>query len=232
MMPLRENLKRSVAQRKIYFASKSLYRITGHLPAPWKTSHTVDGKPVLFVHTPKSAGSSLKTLLGCRIGKTTHAMPRLVMRQSDWHNSFVITSVRHPFDRFVSSFSFVVKRKGSRTLHRVYGDELSKLDPFEYLEFIQQFPEKLGLQTQWIQYPSKTKPTADLILRVEESSGWRDQLLLAGISNLPEKSEHRNGSRKKDSTLESVLGICQSDIEMLETKVKTVFSDDYAAFNY
>jgi len=121
MTTLDTPLRRSVVQRKVYFASKSLYKLTGHLPPPWETPHSVDGKPVYFVHIPKAAGSSLKTLLGCRIGKTTHAMPRLVMRKRQWHDSFLIASVRQPFDRFVSSYGYMVKQQGSGVLNRMYG---------------------------------------------------------------------------------------------------------------
>ncbi len=226
------SLRRSVVQKKIYFASKSLYKLTGVLPAPWSTPHTVDGKPVYFIHIPKSAGSSLKTLLGCKLGKTTHAMPRLVMRKRQWHDSFVITAVRQPFDRFVSSYSFVVKQKNGRVLHRMYGETLDTLDPFEYLEFIQQFPEKLGFQTQWTHYPSRRKPTADLILRVEESDRWRDQLMAAGITNLPKKVERRNASRQAGEGLEDVLGLSGPDLKALEQRVKEVFVVDYEVLGY
>ncbi|WP_457645917.1 sulfotransferase family 2 domain-containing protein [Profundibacter sp.] len=225
-------LKRSILQRKIYFASKSLYKLTGILPAPWSTPHSVDGKPVYFIHIPKSAGSSLKTLLGCRIGKTTHAMPRLVMRKRQWHESFIITAVREPFDRFVSSYSYMVKQQGSGVLNRMYGEKLVQLDPFEYLEFIQQFPEKLGFQTQWTHYPSRRKPTADLILRVEESDRWRDQLRAAGITNLPRKVERRNASRQAGQGLEDVLGLNGPDLTALERRVKEVFAVDYEALGY
>ena len=225
-------LKRSILQRKIYFASKSLYKMTGILPAPWATPHSVDDKPVYFIHIPKSAGSSLKTLLGCKLGKTTHAMPRLVMRKRQWHDSFVITAVRQPFERFVSSYSFVVKQKNGRVLHRMYGAMLDTLDPFEYLEFIQQFPEKLGFQTQWTHYPSRRKPKADLILRVEESDHWRDQLLAAGITDLPQTVERRNASRQAGEGPEDVLGLEGPDLTALECRVKEVFAVDYEAFGY
>ncbi len=227
-----KTLERSILQRKIYFASKSLYKLTGKLPAPWTTPHTVDGKPVYFIHIPKTAGSSLKLLLGCKIGKTTHAMPRLVMRKRQWHDSFVITAVRQPFDRFVSSYGYIVKQQGSGVLSRMYGEKLTQLDPFEYLDFIQQFPEKLGFQTQWTHYPSRRKPTADLILRVEESDRWRDQLMAAGITDLPKKVERRNASRQAGEGLEDVLGLSGPDLTALEQRVKEVFAVDYEALGY
>lgn len=217
--------------REIYFASKTLYKITGICPPPWKTPHIIDGKPVLFVHIPKSAGSSLKVMLGCAIGKTTHTMPRLAMRKSDWLNSFIITSVRHPFDRFISSYNYIVKKQGSGVLNRMYGEELAKMDPMQYLAFIEQFPEKLGLQTQWTQYPSKSKPTADLILRVEQSALWQEQLQAIGLSG-ELTVVHKNASRDAHNRSEDSLGLTLADFNLLKRDVEKVFASDYKAFSY
>ncbi len=218
--------------RNLYFSSKSLYKITGHIPPPWETPHKINGKPVYFVHVPKSAGSSLKMMLGCKSGKTTHAMPRLVMRKQTWHHSFIITAVRHPFDRFLSSYSYVIKNAGSGVLNRMYGPALQQLDPFEYLDFIQQFPEKLGLQIYWTQYPSVKKPAADLILRVEESAKWIEQLNSTGITAVPDKIERRNASRNGKERIEETLSLDAPQVAQLETQVQKVFARDYAAFGY
>ncbi len=137
--------RRTALELLLYRISKRRYRISGRLPASVKVPQGVGGRPVYLVHNPKCAGSSLKQLLGVTASRTTHSWPRDLFRPSAWEESLVVVAVRHPLDRFLSSWRYhccsgyrgkLVKRHGS----------LCNLSPSEYFEFIQQYPENLGLQ--------------------------------------------------------------------------------------
>lgn len=222
--------KRSRVKKALYFGSKHLLGLTGHIPSPWKTGHEVDGKPVLLIHNPKAAGSSLKALVGAR--GTTHSMPRLILSERAWRAHFIILSVRHPFDRFLSGYSFFVGGKHTGTLWRAHGAALRQMDPFAFLEFIKQYPEKLGPQVNWGLYPSAAKPRADLILKVEESANWPEQLRQAGLTVSGAEVPQLNNSRPAGHLADGVLGLAPEETQRLKTRVETYFAADYESFGY
>lgn len=221
---------RPQVRRNIYFLSKRLYPLTGTLPGPATTPYTVAGRKVLFFHAPKSAGTSLRALLGGRGG--THAMPRHVLTRRAWRKYFVVSAVREPFERFVSGYSYYVRGDYTGVMYRLHGDALKSLDPFEFLEFVGQYPEKLGAQVLWATYPDAEKPRADLVLRVEESAAWPDQLRRAGVAVPHLDAPRRNASRNGDEELRDVLGLDDAGILRLREKVTERYAEDYEAFGY
>ena len=61
---------------------------------------------VVFVHNPKCMGTSLKKWLGIRIDNADHRYPTMMVNRATWENYRTIVVVRHPMDRFVSSYNF------------------------------------------------------------------------------------------------------------------------------
>ena len=61
---------------------------------------------LVFVHNPKVMGTSLKSLLGLPIDNADHRFPTVMVSKRIWEESTTIVAVRHPIDRFVSSFHF------------------------------------------------------------------------------------------------------------------------------
>lgn len=223
-------LRRNAAARRIYFASKRLYRLLGKIPSAMVTEFSLQGRPVLLSHAPKAGGTSLRGLLGTK--GMTHSMPELVLSRAIWERAFVIAPVRHPFDRFVSGYSYHVLGKYAGTLYRTHGKALKALNPFDYLAFISQYPEKLGPLSNWTDYPSTSKPKADLILRVEDSAHWVAQLSEAGLDLSGRELGRLNASRPAGAAMENVLGLDAPAFTRLRQMVHRAYAQDYQDFGY
>lgn len=194
------------------------------------TDLRLNGRRVLLSHTPKAGGTSLRRLLGTK--GMTHSMPEMVLTEQMWHDSVVIVPVRHPFDRFVSGYCYHVLGQYKGTLYRRHGSALKQLDVFTYLSFITQYPEKLGPLANWTDYPSATKPRADIVLRVEDSHGWVDQLTAAGLNLGSRQITRSNPSRPDGVTTDQVLGLAAKDFRQLRALVHAAYRQDYVDFGY
>ncbi|MEE2750748.1 MAG: sulfotransferase family 2 domain-containing protein [Myxococcota bacterium] len=61
---------------------------------------------LVFVHNPKVMGTSLKNLLGLPTDNADHRFPTVMVSKRVWEEATTIVAVRHPIERFVSSFHF------------------------------------------------------------------------------------------------------------------------------
>lgn len=227
---LPRQLRRSQLKMYAYFATKRLFKFRGHPPKAMVTSLRLGDRPVLFSHAPKAAGTSLRRLLGT--SGVTRAFPEHVLSEAEWNRAFVIAAVRHPFDRFLSGYAYHVKSNYRGALFKAHGEALKSLNQFEYIEFILQYPEKLGLMSQWVCFPSKLKPEADLVLRVEESSGWVEQIEAAGIDLKGRSLERLNATGPAKGGSDKLAGLSKEDVERLRTMVFDAFRPDYDRFGY
>lgn len=223
-------LQRNPWVRDLYFASKGFFRLRGSPPRQMLSDLTLDGRPVILSHAPKAGGTSLRHLLGTR--GMTHSMPALVLTERYWQRAFVIASVRHPFDRFVSGYAYHILGPYRGTLFRTHGVGLKALDPFEYLAFISQYPEKLGPLMNWTHYPSRAKPRADVILHIEQSASWFDQLRGAGLDLAGRSLERRNASRATGESKGALLALPDDELERLHRLVRDAYARDYEEFGY
>lgn len=223
-------LIRSSLERCAYFASKRLFAFAGIVPTAMRCRDDLFDKQVLFSHAPKAGGTSLRAVLGTR--GVTHSMPAKVLRKTDWINSFVICAIRHPFDRFVSGYSYHVQSDYRGALFHRHGELLKTLSPFEYLEFIQQYPENLGSLLNWTDFPDHRKPRADLILRIEESHLWAAQMRKAGLKISVDHVGRHNATRPFNQTAKDFLKLSASDTLTLQKRVYQAFAQDYTEFGY
>lgn len=220
--------RRNPVAKAIYFGAKRIYALTGTVPPKNRTELRVDGRPVVVIHNPKAAGSTLKAMLGVR--GTTHTMPRLAYSRRMWRGTFSVVAVRHPFDRFVSGYTFMV-RDGRGIMRRHPRDEVAAMTPLDFLDFIRDYPEKLGPQVNWACHPDPDKPMADLVLRVEESGDWHRRLAAAGIPARP-LPERRNTSRAEGEDYARSLCLDSAALDRLEALVFAEYGVDYATFGY
>lgn len=222
---------RPAAEAALYRLSKRWWRLTGRLPEAVRTPLVAEGRPVFMIHNPKCAGSSLKGLLGVRATRTTHSWPRDLFRPALWEEGVFVVAVRHPFERFLSSWRYHCRSGYAGKLVRRHGD-LSRLSPQDYFDFIAQYPENCGPQVHWVDYPSARKPEADVVLRVEDSASWPEQLRARGIMPVMNLAPRLNTSPRGEGAGPAEMGLREDALDRLRARVEARYRDDYLRFGY
>lgn len=211
-------------------AQRSIYRLYGAPTKSITTELTLNDAPVLFLHNPKAAGTSLRKLLG--VAKHSHVWPREKLSARYWEQCFSIAAVRHPFDRFVSGYFYHVLGPYTGGLVKQYGAVVKTLDPYQYLDLLQKEVAYLGSQTNWTDFPSDTKPRVDLLLRVEQSDQWIEQFTKAGLNMSGREMPHANQSEHKHDTRRERMKMTQTEFEQLRGEIFNVYKNDYETFGY
>lgn len=195
-----------------------------------RTTFVINEKPVIFIHNPRTGGRSLERLLN--VQRLSHSFPSEKLTKKQWLSHYVISTVRHPFDRYISWYIGMVKRQEKNSLVKKHGEGVFDLSPFEFWDLVQPIKEFSSLQQNWTNFPSSEKPKADLVLRFEEISNWTTILIDAGLKlsgeNLPHIGESVPG---KISNLET-LNLSAPEINDLRTKLEEHFANDYTYFDY
>ncbi|CAN1506746.1 Sulfotransferase [Paracoccaceae bacterium] len=195
-----------------------------------RTDLTCDGKPVIFLHNPKTGGKSLRQFL--HVKRDSHALASERLSPRHWQVSFSIVAVREPFERFLSNYYDRVLKQNDNALVRLFGPEFKRIDAFGFLEVLKEMPVFGGPQVLWTDYPLAVKPRADLVLRYENIADWKDQLLASGLAVADRNLPHINRSKRSESNHLEALRLSQSEFERLEAAVKDHFHRDYDAFGY
>lgn len=216
-------MKRSTMSR-LELLGMTIPRKVGFVPKQLHTRYEADGRPVYLIHNPKAAGSSLKALLCPHKLRTLHIWARGAFRKSTWRNSVVVCGVREPLSRFVSSYNYHVVGPYKGALYRLHGEAFKTLSVDDYFELMRQYPEYLGPQANWYAYPDAEKPVCDVILRVEESKDWLDQLAAAGIAVEAPEMPERNVSQKALS-----VGMLEPS---LRRRLQDYYAEDYDRLGY
>ncbi len=190
----------------------------------------LDGKKVIFIHNPKSGGTSLGRFLNVK--RRTHTFPKDTLREKYWVNSFSIVVVREPFERFLSCYYDKVLRPNDNGLTKRYGRIIKDLSPFEFLEVLIENPKHAGPQSNWTHFPSIAKPHADLILKFEEIAKWKEELLGLGLQVQDRSLSHHNKSERSTSNHLDRLNIGPEDFKLLQQNVQRVYANDYELYGY
>lgn len=223
--------RRTALEASLYRLSKRWHRFSGSLPEGIRTPHAVGGRPVYLVHNPKCAGSSLKRLLGVNASRTTHTWPRDLFQATTWENGLIICAIRHPFERFLSSWRYHCRSDYRGKLVKRHGP-LLHLSPLDYFHFIKQYPENLGLQSLWVDYPSTVKPKCDIILRSEESASWPGILREAGIVVSDSSVPQLNTTSDFHNHNVVEAGCANVSFERLREIIHRYYESDYLRFGY
>jgi hypothetical protein len=91
----------SIARRllvSVHAVQRNAGRLLKGPTSGMKTDILADGIPVIFIHNPRTGGRSLEAFFNIR--RLSHAFPIERLSEKHWRESFVVTSVRHPLDRF------------------------------------------------------------------------------------------------------------------------------------
>lgn len=195
-----------------------------------RTDYTCHGRPVIFLHNPKTGGNSLGKLLGVKRLSHTFASKRLNEKQ--WLSCFSVVAVRDPFERFLSGYYSHIMRPDKNGLVKIYGWNIKKITPRDYLDVLARNPKFGGRQTLWTDFPSGKKPRADLVLKLEEVATWHAQLIAAGVDVSGRTLDHANKSARANSDHLSRLDMTATEFAELERDVRAYFAVDYIAFGY
>jgi hypothetical protein len=195
-----------------------------------RTNIVMNEKPVLFIHNPRTGGRSLEHFFGVK--RLSHRFPSEKLAEKHWLSHYIISTVRHPFDRFISWYVGMVKSQEKNSLVKKHGEGIFDLSPFEFWDLVKPMNRFSSMQQNWTNFPSSEKPEADLILRFEEISSWTILLERAGFRLLDKNLPHVGKSViGKQSNLET-LDMTNTEINILRTKVEEHFASDYAYFGY
>lgn len=214
----------------VHTVQAALAKLWGRPTDAMRTDLVCDGKPLIFLHNPKTGGKSLRQFLHVKRDSHAFASERLSPRQ--WQACFSITAVREPFERFLSNYYDRVLKQNDNALVRLFGPEFKRIDAFDFLDVLKELPVFGGRQVLWTDYPLAAKPRADLILRYETIATWQDQLVASGLAVADRNLPHVNRSKRSESNHLEALRLSQADFDRLEAAVKDHFHADYAAFGY
>lgn len=189
-----------------------------------------DGQPVIFIHNPKTGGSSLGEFL--HVGHLSHRFPSERLSRVSWERCFSIVVVRDPFERFLSCYYANVLRPQDNGLTKRYGRGIKSLDPKGFLAILAENPRYGGPQINWTDYPGSDKPRADLVLRFEDIDGWKGRLLAEGFDIADRSLPSRNRSERGASNHLQRLGLSKTGLAALRREVMDFFAEDCAAFGY
>jgi len=219
-----------LAKESAYRLRDGLARAYGRPSGGMTTDLIKDGRKVIFIHNPKTAGTSLGTYLGVR--RRTHTLPVDRINRSHWLSTYSIVSVRDPFERFLSGYFDHVCKPKDNALTRIYGHKFKSLSPLEYLQILLSNPGFGGPQLRWASYPSTQKPCADLVLRFEQIGLWEQQIASQGIIITGRALPHRNVGPLSGVNLSEALKMDSNEVKELESIVRRQFRDDALAFGY
>ena len=126
-------------------------------------------RKLFFVHNPKCMGTSLKKILGLRIDVADHRFPTLTVNRATWEAYTTVVVVRHPIDRFVSSFNMHCRSAYAGGFFVKYPD-LKSWDMTTYFDRMRA-QEPLAISPQWkytVHLHSDAPP--DFLIRMETAA--------------------------------------------------------------
>jgi hypothetical protein len=167
-----------------------------HVRRPFReTSVNVDhDRRLIFVHIPKTGGTSIKRALGME-GLGDHRTPTALVHPATWEAYFSFMVVRNPFDRLVSSYAYHT----GPTYHGAYFQQHPDLKEWGFQEHFRKMRDKSWAIRPQVEYTrhdySQTRISA--VLRFEDlAEDARELFERIGVdAELP----HLNPSSRRDA---------------------------------
>ena len=176
-------------------------------------------RQLCFVHNPKCMGTSLKKWLGLRTDNADHRFPTIMMNKEGWETYTTVVVVRHPIDRFVSSYNFHCKSDYAGGYLQKYPN-LKQWDMDTYFETMRT-GEPYCLAPQWkyaVHLRSEAPP--DFLIRMEDPIQELERLASSLNIPLTVPKLNRNGGQKE-----------QPNGQLLQ-KLTQYYERDFQLFGY
>ena len=228
--PLKKPSLGRQALERLHGVQKGAGRFFKRPTSGMRTELTANGKPVIFIHNPRAGGRSLEAFFN--VERLSHAFPVDRLNEKHWLENFVVTSVRHPLERFFSGYFSFVMTPVKNSLVKLYGWGIKELDALEYLDLIKKHPSHIGPQVQWSDFPSVTKPRADLVLRFENIAKWSEDIAAAGVDIQGRTIPHIGKSGNKKEVEPADVRLDARGFTILKDRVFDHLRADFEAFGY
>ena len=174
---------------------------------------------VFFVHNPKCMGTSMKAWLGMRTDNADHNFPSLQVSRKTWETWRTVLVVRHPIDRFVSSYNFHCRSNYSGGYLRKFPQLKSMTMEQYFATMVKDAPLVVAPQWKYAVHLESDQPV-DHIIHFEAPGPDLDRLAMA--LNRKPMSHHlnRNTSSKVSPSPE------------LQRELEAYYARDFEAFGY
>ena len=108
------------------------------------------GLGFVFIHIPKTGGTSVNRALGLCHEHKTALEYRQWLGQTAWDRKFKFTFVRNPWDKVVSYFNFKQQQKDVRFVALCFSEYLRQVFVARNHAYYADFPERYLPQFDWI----------------------------------------------------------------------------------
>lgn len=183
-----------------------------------KSLRNIKHKNVIFLHIPKTGGTSIKESLGIKDKIFHKKANRLSLNQ--WNENFVFTFVRDPYTRCYSSWKFHTsdKYRGYLT-KRIYNLKSLTFDRYlDHPKIVNSY--FLCSQTEFIR--NEFDKSLDFIGRFENLQSDFDEL--TRLLMITAELKHLNKNNKEPS--------CNHLSDRIITKINDIHSEDFDKFDY
>lgn len=184
-----------------------------------ETSINIDHeRKFIFIHIPKSAGTSLKNVFGIH-GPGDHRTPSEIAHPKTWDQYFSFCVVRNPFEKLVSAYCYHSSPNYTGGLYKVYPD----LHDLTFEEYFHRFKNRRPLlpQSMFIKHIFSQKPI-DCICRFEEIDSCLESVL--NRFNIQKRLPKKNVTPHKHYR--------EYYTESLRQEVEEYYKEDLERFNY
>ena len=137
---------------------------------------------VCFVHNPKAMGTSLKAWLGLRTDNADHRFPTLMVNKALWEQYTTVVVVRHPIERFLSSYHFHCRSDYAGGYLAKYPDLKEWSMELYFRRMAQHDPYALSPQWKYAVHLRSDQPVDVLLKMGEHEAGLRRLGTRLGIS--------------------------------------------------
>jgi len=153
---LQQQFKRSSIRKKI--RETKFYQLYVRKPFTENNINVDHARKLIFVHIPKTAGTSIKKALNLSIETATHWIPTLLVHKKTWETYFSFTIVRHPLERLLSSYYYHTSKNYTGVFYRKIPD----LRNFTFQDYFRVFSQlntsALIPQVNYIKHKYSDKP--------------------------------------------------------------------------